>query len=80
MDATIDLENPDTTFGLLLDEHSQTVTFGWLLNHGPRGDSSTERRASQRPFSSLLVWNQDSLDWPSILLAVPFQMGLVSTQ
>ena len=80
MDATIDLENPDTTFGLLLDEHSQTVTFGWLLNHGPKGDSSTERRASQRPFSSLLVWNQDSLDWPSILLAVPFQMGLVSTQ
>ncbi|MAR22855.1 MAG: hypothetical protein CMA49_03520 [Euryarchaeota archaeon] len=50
MDATIDLENPDTTFGLLLDEHSQTVTFGWLLNHGPTGDSSTERRASQRPF------------------------------
>ncbi len=48
--ATIDLENPESTFGLLLDGHSQTVTFGWLLNHGPKGDSSIERRASQRPF------------------------------
>ena len=48
--ASIDLKNPDATFGLLLDGHSQTVTFGWLLNHGPKGDSSIERRASQRPF------------------------------
>ena len=48
--ASIDLKNPDVTFGLLLDGHSQTVTFGWLLNHGPKGDSSIERRASQRPF------------------------------
>ena len=48
--ATIDLENPESTFGLLLDGHSQTVTFGWLLNHGPKGDSSIERRATQRPF------------------------------
>lgn len=48
--AAIDLKNPDSTFGLLLDGHSQTVTFGWLLNHGPKGDSSIERRASQRPF------------------------------
>ncbi len=48
--ASIDLKNPDSTFGLLLDGHSQTVTFGWLLNHGPKGDSSIERRASQRPF------------------------------
>lgn len=48
--ASIDLKNPDSTFGLLLDGYSQTVTFGWLLNHGPKGDSSIERRASQRPF------------------------------
>ena len=48
--ASIDLKNPESTFGLLLDGHSQTVTFGWLLNHGPKGDSSIERRASQRPF------------------------------
>ena len=48
--AAIDLKNPDSAFGLLLDGHSQTVTFGWLLNHGPKGDSSIERRASQRPF------------------------------
>jgi putative methyltransferase (TIGR01177 family) len=48
--ASIDLKNPDSTFGLLLNGHSQTVTFGWLLNHGPKGDSSIERRASQRPF------------------------------
>jgi putative methyltransferase (TIGR01177 family) len=48
--ASIDLKNPDATFGVLLDGHSQTVTFGWLLNHGPKGDSSIERRASQRPF------------------------------
>ena len=48
--ASIDLKNPDSTFGVLLDGHSQTVTFGWLLNHGPKGDSSIERRASQRPF------------------------------
>ena len=48
--ASINLKNPDSTFGLLLDGHSQTVTFGWLLNHGPKGDSSIERRASQRPF------------------------------
>ena len=48
--AFIDLEHPESTFGLLLDGHSQTVTFGWLLNHGPKGDSSIERRASQRPF------------------------------
>ena len=50
MEATIDLKNPESTFGLLLDGHSQTVTFGWLLNHGPKGDSSIERRATQRPF------------------------------
>ena len=50
MKATIDLENPESTFGLLLDGHSKTVTFGWLLNHGPKGDSSIERRATQRPF------------------------------
>ena len=50
MEATIDLEHPESTFGLLLDGHSQTVTFGWLLNHGPKGDSSVERRATQRPF------------------------------
>ena len=48
--ASIDLKNPDATFGLLLDGYSQTMTFGWLLNHGPKGDSSIERRASQRPF------------------------------
>ena len=48
--ASIDLKNPDSTFGVLLDGHSQTVTFGWLLNHGPKGDASIERRASQRPF------------------------------
>ena len=48
--ASIDLKNPDSTFGLLLDGHSQTVTFGWLMGHGPKGDSSIERRASQRPF------------------------------
>ncbi|MEC7180874.1 MAG: RsmD family RNA methyltransferase, partial [Candidatus Thermoplasmatota archaeon] len=48
--ASIDLKNPDSTFGILLDGHSQTVTFGWLLNHGPKGDSSIVRRASQRPF------------------------------
>ena len=48
--ASIDLKNPHSTFGVLLDGHSQTVTFGWLLNHGPKGDSSIERRASQRPF------------------------------
>ncbi len=48
--ASIDLKNPDSTFGVLLDGHSQTVTFGWLLNHGPKGDASNERRASQRPF------------------------------
>ena len=50
MGAAIDLENPESTFGLLLDGYSQTVTFGWLLNHGPKADSSIERRASQRPF------------------------------
>ena len=50
MGGSIDLENPDATFGLLLDGFSQTVTFGWLLNHGPKADSSIERRASQRPF------------------------------
>ena len=50
MEATIDLKNPESTFGLLLDGHSQTVTFGWSLNHGPKGDSSIERRATQRPF------------------------------
>ena len=50
MGATIDLENPESTFGLLLDGYSQTITFGWLLNHGPKADSSIERRASQRPF------------------------------
>ena len=49
-EASIDLENPDSTFGLLLDGYSQTVTLGWLLNHGPKGDASIERRASQRPF------------------------------
>ena len=48
--APIDLENPQRTFGLLFDGRSQTVTYGWLMNHGPKADSSTERRASQRPF------------------------------
>tara|TARA_Y100000766_G_scaffold56059_1_gene45538 strand:+ start:2034 stop:3221 length:1188 start_codon:yes stop_codon:yes gene_type:complete len=50
MGASIDLEHPERTFGILLDSHSQSVTFGWLTNNGPRGDSSIERRASQRPF------------------------------
>ncbi len=50
MGANIDLENPESIFGILLDGLAQTVTFGWLLNHGPKGDSSIERRASQRPF------------------------------
>ncbi len=50
MGATINLENPVKSFGLLLDEHSHSVTFGWLLNHGPKSDSSIERRASRRPF------------------------------
>ena len=50
MGASIDLEHPESTFGILLDGLAQTVTFGWLLNHGPKGDSSIERRATQRPF------------------------------
>ena len=50
LEVSIDLENPESTFGLLFDGHSQTVTLGWLLNHGPKGDSSIERRATQRPF------------------------------
>ena len=49
MDASIDLENPESTFGILLDGLAQTVTFGWL-KHGLKGDSSVERRATQRPF------------------------------
>jgi len=49
MDATIDLENPESTFGILLDGLAQTVTFGWLKD-GLKGDSSIERRATQRPF------------------------------
>ena len=50
MNATINLENPVLTFGLLFDGHAQTIAYGWLLNHGPKGDTSIERRASQRPF------------------------------
>ena len=50
MNAVIDLEQPERIFGVLLDGHSQTVTYGWMLNEGPKGDSSTARRASQRPF------------------------------
>ncbi|MGB2048906.1 MAG: hypothetical protein ACPHWX_04695 [Candidatus Poseidoniaceae archaeon] len=50
MNAVIDLEQPERIFGVLLDGHSQTVTYGWLMNGGPKGDSSTGRRASQRPF------------------------------
>ena len=49
MGASIDLENPESTFGILLDGLAQTVTFGWL-KHGLKGDSSIERRATQRPF------------------------------
>ena len=30
MGASIDLENPESTFGILLDGLAQTVTFGWL--------------------------------------------------
>ena len=48
--ASINLKLPESTFGILLDGNSQTVTFGWLLHHGPKGDASIERRASQRPF------------------------------
>jgi len=50
LDAQIDLENPKQRFGILLDEHSNSVTFGWLQGTGPKGDESVERRASQRPF------------------------------
>jgi len=49
MGASIDLENPQSTFGILLDGLAQTVTFGWLKD-GLKGDSSIERRATQRPF------------------------------
>ena len=49
MGASIDLENPESTFGILLDGFAKTVTFGWL-KHGLKGDSSVERRATQRPF------------------------------
>ena len=50
MDAKIDLEHPKRRFGILLDEGSCSVTFGWLEGTGPKGDESVERRASQRPF------------------------------
>ena len=50
MDAQIDLEHPQQRFGILFDEHSNSVTFGWLQGSGPKGDESVERRASQRPF------------------------------
>lgn len=50
MDAKIDLEHPKQRFGILLDELSSSVTFGWLQGTGPKGDESVERRASQRPF------------------------------
>lgn len=50
MDAQIDLEHPQQRFGILLDERSSSVTFGWLQGSGPKGDESVERRASQRPF------------------------------
>ena len=46
----IDLEHPQQRFGILFDEHSNSVTFGWLQGSGPKGDESVERRASQRPF------------------------------
>ena len=49
MGASIDLESPESTFGILLDGLAQTVTFGWLKD-GLKGDSSIERRATQRPF------------------------------
>jgi len=49
MGASIDLDNPESTFGILLDGLAQTVTFGWLKD-GLKGDSSIERRATQRPF------------------------------
>ena len=49
MGASIDLDHPESTFGILLDGLAQTVTFGWL-KHGLKGDSSIERRATQRPF------------------------------
>ena len=50
MDAKIDLEHPKQRFGILFDELSSSVTFGWLQGTGPKGDESVERRASQRPF------------------------------
>lgn len=50
MGAKIDLEHPKQRFGILLDQHSNSVTFGWLQGMGPKGDESVERRASQRPF------------------------------
>ena len=50
MGAKIDLEHPKQRFGILLDQHSNSVTFGWLQGMGPKGDGSVERRASQRPF------------------------------
>ena len=50
MGTKIDLEHPKQRFGILLDEHSSSVTFGWLQGSGPKGDESGERRASQRPF------------------------------
>ena len=50
MGAKIDLEHPKQRFGILIDQHSNSVTFGWLQGMGPKGDGSVERRASQRPF------------------------------
>ena len=50
MGAKIDLEHPKQRFGILFDQHSNSVTFGWLQGMGPKGDESVERRASQRPF------------------------------
>ena len=74
MEATIDLKNPESTFGLLLDGHSQTVTFGWLLNHGPKGDSSIERRPTQRPF-----FKSVSLEPRLARLAVNLACGSLAT-
>jgi len=74
MGATINLEKPERSFGLLLDEYSQSVTFGWLLNHGPKGDSSIERRASRRPF-----FKPVSLEPRLARLAVNLACGPLST-
>lgn len=47
---TIDLNEPEHRFGVVLDASSNTVACGWMIGFGDESDGLASRKAAERPF------------------------------